>query len=849
MMKTSALRFLLLPAAAFLFVAVCGRLGIDPYEPRMQVLSPRAGDTLEAGATYSFQQEISGLRGDSVFAMLEGGGLSSPLFIAGLPAGAASFQWTVPLSLPTDDRYFITITSPDDDSLSGSSAFFTIVNDADAYEPDNAASLAKELVIDGTAQYRTMPGSDRDWCRIEAAAGMTYCIQTFGNVDTYLDLFMQNGTTLCAHDDNDGVGLNGLIMWECSASMTCFLRITAKTSGRPQPYTLSSRAGAALIEIVFPDSGRPLAGGDAVAIEWKRSSNSGAAVSLYLLNSDTLVSTIVQATSNDGSFVWTVPLPLPTSPDYRIWITSDDYPSVADVSSPFTISYVPVTLTITAPESDYEWSTGYSYIIYWTFSGNPGPTVRLSLYNAGVFFSAITADVSTSAGLYVWTLPWTLPTSTAYQIKITCASDSSINDFSDPFTIIKTPSFLTVTSPTSDSNWTTGTSHYVRWTSSGNPGTYVSIALYDSGAQVIDISAGAVTSNGSFYWNIPWTLPTSDAYRVKITSISDTSVYGWSPAFTLTHIDPVITVTSPTAGLVWNAGTSKYIFWNSSTTVPGDFVAICLFDSSQEVMTIETATYRFNGSYYWALPLTLRSGASYRIKVMSSSDTSVYGFSGYFTIAGQPDRLTLTSPVSGSSWTAGQYYTIYWTYSGAGLPGTEVMLELYDSALIIDTLLPRASVANLSYFWQVPPSQAAVSGYRIKISSLTLDTVYDFSDYFTITNPALINDAYEPDSTPAQAAAIVKDGPAQSRTLSDEYDTDWIKFTAVSGTTYTIETHGSTDTYIDLFGTDGESLIASDDDSGDDYPNAKIVWTCPASGTYYFTVAGWDVGSYTVTLK
>jgi hypothetical protein len=847
-MKTNTLRPLLLPAAAFLFSLGCGGLSVDVVEPPViRVLSPGAGDTLEAGATYSFQLEVSRLIGDSLYAVLEGGGLSAPLFIAALPAGATAFPWTVPLSLPTADRYFITLTSPDDDSLSGSSSFFTIVNYADAYEPDNSASLAGTLGVDGTVQYRTMPGSDRDWCRFDATAGMAYCIQTSGGIDTYLELFAADGTTLLSHDDNDGVGLNALIFWECPASMTCFLRVTAKTSRSPQAYSLSARTDAAMIEIVFPDSGQRYIGGDATAIEWKRSAGSGASVSLYLLNSDTPVSTIAQGTSNDGMAVWTIPRTLATSPDYRIRIVSDDHPSVADVSGPFTVTYIPDSLTITTPASGCQWNTGSSYIIYWTSSGNPGPAVRLSLYDNVSFVSDITAGVATSAGSYVWTLPWALPSSTQYRIKITDVIDSSVSNFSDPFTIIKTLSTLTVTSPVSNTNWGTGTSHYVYWNYSGNPGTYVTIALYNGSAHAADITAGAVTANGRFMWDIPVGLPASNAYRIKITGTSDTSVYGWSSSFTLTP--PVITVSTPASGAAWDAGTSKFIFWNSSINVPGSFVAISLFDAEQEIMTIDAGTSRSSGSYLWKLPLTLRSDTAYRIKVMSTADTSVYGLSGNFTIAGLTDRLTLTSPVSGSSWTAGQYYTVYWTYAGAGLPGTEVMLELYDSAAPIDTLLQSAGVANLSYFWQVPASQAAGSGYRIKISSLTLDTVYDFSDYFTITNPALIGDAYEPDSAPAQAAAIVKDAAPQARTLSDEYDSDWIKFSAVSGTSYTIETRGSTDTYLDLFGTSGEFVILSDDDSGSDYPNARIVWTCPASGTYYFRVTGWDVGSYTVTLR
>jgi len=846
-MKTRLLKLLLLPAAALLPVVHCGKISFVEIEPVVTVIFPAAGDTLEAGSTYSVRWTMTDRSGDTV-TIAFGSGSGAPVTIATLPADQGTCPWTLPLSIAAGS-YSVIVRSTTADSLSGSSGFFTIVNYADQYEPDSSAALAKNIDTDGTIQYRTVPGIDWDWCCFTAAAGLNYCIQTYGAIDTYLELFAPNGTTLLSHDNNEGTGQNALVIWECTADGTYFLKITAKTAGKPQAYSVNVRAGAALLEIVFPDSGRSFVGGDALAIEWKHSGNAGTAVSLYLYRGDSLAATIAQGTFNDGNFIWMFPFLLATSPDYRISIMSDDDNSISDASVPFTVTCNPVSFTIMAPSSGTQWNTGSSYIIYWTVSGNPGPSARLSLYENGSFVSDIAASIASSAGQYVWTLPWTLATSSSYRIRITSLTDSAIYDECDPFTITKTPTTITVTSPASGTNWNTGTSHYIYWSSTGNPGTYANVSLYDGAALAAELSSGAPTASGFFLWNILWSLPTSSNYRIKITSVSDASVYGYSGYFTLTRIVPFITVTTPAAGAVWTAGTSKYVYWTSGANVPGSYVAIYLCDSAQSVMTIDSGVSRTIGRYSWTIPATLAGGTSYRVKVVSTSDTSVYGYSGFFTIAGLPDIITLTSPASGSSWIAGDWYTMYWIYTGAGLVGTDVTLELYDSALLCDTILSGAAIANSSYFWQVPLSLPAGNGYRVKISSTSPDTASDWSDYFTVTNPALIGDAYEPDSSYAQAQLIVKDGAAQSHTLSGEDDKDWIKFAAVSGTTYTIETGGSTDTYLDLYGTDGRSLLASDDDSGSPYPNAKIVWTCPSSGTYYFTVAGWDVGSYTVTLK
>ncbi|MFO7769239.1 MAG: PPC domain-containing protein [bacterium] len=115
---------------------------------------------------------------------------------------------------------------------------------------------------------------------------------------------------------------------------------------------------------------------------------------------------------------------------------------------------------------------------------------------------------------------------------------------------------------------------------------------------------------------------------------------------------------------------------------------------------------------------------------------------------------------------------------------------------------------------------------------------------------AISNDSYEPDDTYTDATAIATgSGNAQDHILLDG-DADWFSLPVTSGTTYVIETTGFLDTYLRLYDTDGSSLITEDDDSGVGL-NARIVWTAPADGTYYFSVRGYadsQCGRYSVSV-
>lgn len=102
-------------------------------------------------------------------------------------------------------------------------------------------------------------------------------------------------------------------------------------------------------------------------------------------------------------------------------------------------------------------------------------------------------------------------------------------------------------------------------------------------------------------------------------------------------------------------------------------------------------------------------------------------------------------------------------------------------------------------------------------------------------------DAYEGDDT-FSAATTISLGQTQTHNFSTVSDADWVKFAAQAGKTYILRTFNlgaSGDTYLYLYGTDGTTLLASNDDYAGRLAS-QVIWTAPASGTYYALVKHWN---------
>ena len=126
----------------------------------------------------------------------------------------ASAWWTVFGSLPA------VILAPL--ALSIASPAF-----ADAYEDDDTWDTASWIAGDGQAQTHMFDDAgDADYVRFYAFEEVDYTLETLNlglNCDTVLTLFDTDGVTQLAEND-DFVGFESVIAWECPADGTYFLR-------------------------------------------------------------------------------------------------------------------------------------------------------------------------------------------------------------------------------------------------------------------------------------------------------------------------------------------------------------------------------------------------------------------------------------------------------------------------------------------------------------------------------------------------------------------------------------------------------------------------------------------------
>jgi len=104
----------------------------------------------------------------------------------------------------------------------------------------------------------------------------------------------------------------------------------------------------------------------------------------------------------------------------------------------------------------------------------------------------------------------------------------------------------------------------------------------------------------------------------------------------------------------------------------------------------------------------------------------------------------------------------------------------------------------------------------------------------TLVTPTL-PDAFEPDDSAAQAKQLPLNGSPQERSLHVAGDLDWVWFQLNANDRIFLTTTGSCDTVITLFGADGQTTLAEDDDSGEG-ANAALLTTVRDTGRYYARV-------------
>jgi len=252
--------------------------------------------------------------------------------------------------------------------------------------------------------------------------------------------------------------------------------------------------------------------------------------------------------------------------------------------------------------------------------------------------------------------------------------------------------------------------------------SYVKIDLY-KGSTFNQTIVSSTENDGSYMWTVDSSLEDGTDYKVRISSTSDSSVYGDSETFTIE--EKSITVTEPTSTTVWARSFPADITWTSNGTV--NDVKIDLYKGDTLNQTIMSSTAN-DGSYTWTeVDTSLADDTDYKVRISSTDDSSVYGESETFRIADK--SITVTAPTGSTVWSQGNSADITWTSNGVT---NNVKIDLYKGSTLESTVV-SSTEDDGTYTWtEVTPSLVDGSDYKVRISSIDDATVYGESGEFTI---------------------------------------------------------------------------------------------------------------------
>jgi len=363
------------------------------------------------------------------------------------------------------------------------------------------------------------------------------------------------------------------------------------------------------------------------------------------------------------------------------------------------------TISVTSPNGGESWQPNTFHLIL--FNDDIAENVNIHLYKGGVFDSIIKDDTP-SDGSTNWTIPIGQAPGSDYKVKITSVNDTTVFDFSDADFIIETYSpSITITSPNGGESWPAGSFQLITFTD--NITEKVKIDLYKGGVFDSEINAGT-NSDGSTNWTILAGTTVGSDYKVRITSVNDTTVFDFSDAdFTIdTFIPPSITVTSPNGGESWSAGSFHFITFTDNI---GEKVKIDLYKGGVFHSVINAST-NSDGSTNWTIPAGITVDSDYKVKITSVNDTTVFDFSDAdFTIdTFIPPSITVTSPNGGESWEAGSFHQITSTDN----IGENINIHLYKGG-VFDSIIKDDTPSDGSTNWDIPPGTTLDQTIRLRL--------------------------------------------------------------------------------------------------------------------------------------
>ena len=412
---------------------------------------------------------------------------------------------------------------------------------------------------------------------------------------------------------------------------------------------------------------------------------------------------------------YTVPTDCVTGNDYKIFIQQSMNHSNNASSAPFTIN---ASAFLNNCHTQSPAHLGEQ--VHTTWNGS-AISVDIALYKSSTFVQTIVSGYeSTSSSLgtmkgFTWIIPRTLAGGSDYQLKISAHGNSTVNTYSNYFTLVTDQTIFDVyihsmVYATEIAN--------VYWESWGNI-QLVDLDLYNVTSLVQNI-AKSVTNMNMYPWIVPTTLPNA-TYLIKVSNHNNpSSIFNSSNSFVFnaTHAISNVYINS------WvSVGSMQYIDWDSSPPVKS--VDVVLYNGSSPVTTLASNLVN-SGRYHWQVLGSYSTGIYYKIKIVDHDQASVYGFSSNFTINASKKIAGVSTP---SHAQRGNVVNINWNTYGSI---HAVDIKLYQSGSFVENIVLNEP-NHYSYTWLIPSMHPLGGNYKIYVADHDAASDNANSSAFSIT--------------------------------------------------------------------------------------------------------------------
>ncbi len=193
------------------------------------------------------------------------------------------------------------------------------------------------------------------------------------------------------------------------------------------PFTINTASGAS-IKVESPNGGEIWTQGSTQVISWSSTGSPGPTVKIEVLKGTSILKTLKDIPTTSGSISVPVPYSTPLGGDYKIRITSTNNAAYTDTSDgPFTISSA---ITVASPNGGEVWVRGSTQVISWSYTGNPGPTVKIEVFKGSTLLKTLT-DIPLASGSISVPVPLSTPVGSDYSVRISSTSYSACTDTSN----------------------------------------------------------------------------------------------------------------------------------------------------------------------------------------------------------------------------------------------------------------------------------------------------------------------------------------------------------------------------------------------------------------------------------